>query len=256
MVSLAISIASASVSYGMIDSTGPKISSRAMVMSRVTPENTVGCTKKPRSSPSGVVGPPATSVAPSSMPIWMKSCTRSRWAADTSGPRRLVCSNGSPVVKAAAVAAAICSASARRSRGTSMRVSAVQVWPELRKHLPTPSATAFVKSASSRMTFGLLPPSSRATFFTVCDATSATRLPARVEPVKLTMSTSACAAMASPTTGPTPVTRLKTPAGRPASWMTSARMKALIGATSLGFSTTVLPAASAGATFSAIWCSG
>jgi hypothetical protein len=75
-------------------------------------------------------------------------------------------------------------------------------------------------------------------------------------PVKLTMSTSAWAAMASPTTGPTPVTRLNTPAGRPASSMTSARMKALMGATSLGFSTTVLPAANAGATLSAIWCSG
>ena len=34
MVSLAISTASSSVSYGMIDSTGPKISSWAMVMSR------------------------------------------------------------------------------------------------------------------------------------------------------------------------------------------------------------------------------
>ena len=137
-----------------------------------------------------------------------------------------------------------------------MRVSAVQVWPELRKHLPTPSATALARSASGRMTLALLPPSSSATFFTVWLATSATRLPARVLPVKLTMSTSLWALMASPTTGPTPVTRLNTPAGRPASWMTSARMNALIGATSLGFSTTVLPAASAGATFSAIWCSG
>ena len=137
-----------------------------------------------------------------------------------------------------------------------MRVSAVQVWPELRKHLPTPSATALLKSASSRMTLALLPPSSRLIFFTVWLPTSATRLPARVEPVKLTMSTSGCAAIASPTTGPTPVTRLNTPSGRPASSITSARMNALIGATSLGFSTTVLPAASAGATFSAIWCSG
>ena len=44
-MSLAISIASSSVSYGMIESTGPKISSCAMVMSRVTFENTVGFTK-------------------------------------------------------------------------------------------------------------------------------------------------------------------------------------------------------------------
>ena len=44
-MSLAISTASSSVSYGMIDSTGPKISSRAIVMSGVTLENTVGRTK-------------------------------------------------------------------------------------------------------------------------------------------------------------------------------------------------------------------
>ena len=71
-----------------------------------------------------------------------------------------------------------------------------------------------------------------------------------------TMSTSGWLAIASPTTGPTPVTRLKTPFGSPASWMISARMNALIGATSLGFTTTVQPAASAGATLFAIWCSG
>ena len=46
-----------------------------------------------------------------------------------------------------------------------------------------------------------LPPSSRATRLTVPAATSATRLPARVEPVKQTMSTSGWAAIASPTTG-------------------------------------------------------
>ena len=52
------------------------------------------------------------------------------------------------------------------------------------------------------------------------------------------------------------MTMLKTPLGSPTSWMMSARMKALIGATSLGFKTTVQPAASAAATLLAIWCSG
>ncbi len=104
--------------------------------------------------------------------------------------------------------------------------------------------------------FADLPPSSSVTRFTVCAASSLTRFPARVEPVNDTMSTSGCAAIASPTTGPTPDTRLNTPAGRPASSMISASMNALIGATSLGFTTTVQPAASAGATFAAIWCSG
>ena len=87
-------------------------------------------------------------------------------------------------------------------------------------------------------------------------ASSMTRRPARVEPVKETMSTLGWAAIASPTTGPTPLTRLKTPGGRPTSSMTSARMKALIGATSLGLRTTVQPAASAGATLRTTWYSG
>ena len=98
-----------------------------------------------------------------------------------------------------------------------------------------------------------LPPSSSDTFLIVCAPSSITRLPARVEPVNETMSTSGCEAMASPTTGPVPLTRLKTPAGRPTSWMISAMMNALSGATSLGFSTTVQPAAMAGAIFATIW---
>ena len=106
------------------------------------------------------------------------------------------------------------------------------------------------------MTLALLPPSSRATRFTVFEATSLTRLPARVEPVKLTMSMPAWAEMASPTVWPSPLTRLKTPRGRRTESMISARMNALSGATSLGLSTTVHPAASAGATFAAIWWSG
>ena len=87
-------------------------------------------------------------------------------------------------------------------------------------------------------------------------ASSDTRRPARVEPVKLTMSVCGCATIASPTTGPVPVTRLKTPAGSPTASHTSASTNALSGTTSLGFSTTVQPAAIAGATLLAIWCSG
>ena len=101
-----------------------------------------------------------------------------------------------------------------------------------------------------------LPPNSSATRLTESAANSATRLPARVEPVKLTMSTSGWLANTSPTTGPKPFTRLNTPAGRPASWMISAKIMALTGAISLGFKTTVQPAASAGAIFNVIWFKG
>ena len=103
---------------------------------------------------------------------------------------------------------------------------------------------------------GDLPPNSSATRFTVAEATSLTRLPARVDPVNETMSMSGCAAMASPTVGPSPVTRLKSPAGRSSSSMISARMNEVSGVTSLGLTMTEQPAASAGATLAQIWCRG
>jgi hypothetical protein len=53
-----------------------------------------------------------------------------------------------------------------------------------------------------------------------------------------------------------PVTTLSTPAGTPTSSKISASTNALSGVTSLGLSTTVQPAAIAGATFALIWCSG
>ncbi len=137
-----------------------------------------------------------------------------------------------------------------------MRVCAEQVWPALTKQLATPTLTARARSASGRMTLADLPPSSSATRLTDSAASAATRRPAAVEPVKETMSTAGWAAIASPTTGPRPLTRLNTPGGRPTSWKISASAYAASGATSLGLSTTVHPAARAGATLQTIWCSG
>ncbi len=159
-------------------------------------------------------------------------------------------------MKPAAAPTAISSASARRERGTSIRVSAEQVCPELIQQPNRPAGIAEARSASSNMMLADLPPSSSDTFFTFSAASCITRLPARVEPVNDTASTSGCDARASPTTGPTPVTRLNTPGGNPISSMMSASANALSGATSLGFNTTVQPAAMAGATFSTIWNSG
>ena len=62
--------------------------------------------------------------------------------------------------------------------------------------------------------------------------------------------------MASPTTPPSPVTTFRTPAGRPASSASSARRTSVSDAVSAGFSTTVLPAASAGPSFHAPIISG
>ena len=58
-----------------------------------------------------------------------------------------------------------------------------------------------------------------------------------------------CSTIACPAAGPVPWMIFKTPSGNPAFEQSSPNKKAVIGVTSLGFATTVLPAASAGAIF-------
>ena len=81
-------------------------------------------------------------------------------------------------------------------------------------------------------------------------------VPARVEPVKDTMSTSGCDDSCVPTPAPSPFTRLKTPGGKPASCTSSAKINALSGLCSEGFSTMVQPAIAAAPNFSVIWFIG
>src|SRR5208337_4067222 len=133
---------------------------------------------------------------------------------------------------------------------------ASQDCPLLEKQARTPARTAAGKSASGKMMFGDLPPSSCATRLTVSAAALATLTPARVEPVNDTMSASGWAAMTCPTAGPVPLTRLKTPGGAPEASTISASNMPLTGAISLGFRTTVHPAASAGAALQTIWFKG
>ena len=80
------------------------------------------------------------------------------------------------------------------------------------------------------------------------------RRPTGVEPVNAILST--CAATSASPVRPSPVTMLSTPGGRPASRDSSANSSAVSEVYSAGFSTTVLPIASAGATFQASIKSG
>jgi hypothetical protein len=74
--------------------------------------------------------------------------------------------------------------------------------------------------------------------------------PVVVSPVKVMPFTSGCVVMNSPAeSGPKPCTTLYTPAGTPASCITSASSVAVEGVSSEGFATMVLPQASAGASF-------
>src|SRR5690606_41922205 len=82
-------------------------------------------------------------------------------------------------------------------------------------------------------------------------------LPVRVSPVKVIAFTSGCSVRYWPAlSGPKPWTTLNTPSGPPASRITSPSSAVVDGVVSDGLTTTVLPKASAGATFQVISSSG
>jgi hypothetical protein len=103
--------------------------------------------------------------------------------------------------------------------------------------------------------FAALPPSSRVSFLSVPATDRAMALPTAVDPVKATLLTSGWLTSACPVS-PAPVMMLTTPAGRSACCRISANSMAVSEVVSAGFSTTVLPAASAGAIFQASISSG
>ena len=70
-------------------------------------------------------------------------------------------------------------------------MGALQDWPELRIQRTTPLVTAS-SGALAKIIFAPLPPNSRLTRFRVSAAALDIAMPARDEPVKLTMSTSGC----------------------------------------------------------------
>ncbi len=87
-------------------------------------------------------------------------------------------------------------------------------------------------------------------------AASAIPRPTSVEPVNATFATSGCSTRRCPQTRPGPDTTFTTPAGMPASSAIRSNSSAVSGVSSAGFSTSVLPAASAGAIFQAAIVSG
>src|SRR5882762_1632433 len=190
------------------------------------------------------------------MPFAIYPSTRSNCSFETTGPKLVFSEDGSPVTTDSATRLAIASTSANFAAGTNMRVGALQDCPEFWNTCSTLLVTARSKSASSSSTLGDLPPSSWCTRLTEAAAFLATSVPARVDPVKDTMSTSRCEDSGAPTLAPSPLIRLNTPAGTPASCITFAQMMALKGEYSEGLSTMVHPAARAGTTFAATWFIG
>ena len=137
--------------------------------------------------------------------------------------------------------------SSATSASTNTRLTARHAWPQLKKRPTDAALAAPARSASLSTMNGSEPPSSSVSRLAPLAASSITRSPTGVEPVKPILRTSGCLTSASPTTEPGPVTTLKTPLGRPASCSSSAIRSVVSGVVSAGLATIVLPATSAGA---------
>ncbi len=94
-----------------------------------------------------------------------------------------------------------------------------------------------------------MPPSSAVKGTRLAAAAAPIRRPVSGEPVNETRRSSGCATSAAPASSPIPWITLNTPGGSPASWASSASSEHDSGDHSAGLSTTVQPAASAGAVF-------
>ena len=101
-----------------------------------------------------------------------------------------------------------------------------------------------------------LPPHSSVTFFKVAAALAMMSRPTSVEPVNATLSTSGLVVSTSPITPPGPEMMFTTPGGNPTSSTIRASSSAFSGVSDAGFSTIVLPVASAGPSFHTAISSG
>ena len=129
----------------------------------------------------------------------------------------------------------------------------MQIWPLFDIAHWTAMLAARSTSASRSTIIGSLPPSSSEQGISRSAAATATLRPVLVEPVKWIMSTLSTSAAP---VAPAPVATWKTSAGAPHSRAASASMRLVNGVISLGFSTTELPAISAGMQSPKLFVSG
>src|SRR3954454_10584144 len=249
MVSLASRIASSSSSNGTTTATGPKISSTTAGWSSGTGHSTVGGNQKP--GPSGALPQIATSASPLT-----NDATVSRCCALIKGPISVVGSSGSPTLIASTAPLSCDRNSSTAPRWTRMRERAQQSWPALSNTAHGAALAAASTSASAKTTLADLPPSSSVTRLIVAAAPAAIERPTSVEPVNAIFATSGCSTSRVPHSRPGPATTLTTPSGSPASTASFSNSTAVSGVSSAGFSTIVLPAARAGASFHAAIVSG
>ena len=166
-----------------------------------------------------------------------------------SGPTSVDSSRPEPSRSPFARASSFSSSGSTTGFSTMTREQAVQRWPVVPKADHRMPSVARSRSASRRTTTAFLPPSSSETRLSRRAARSAIDLPVDEWPVNEMTGTSGDSTIASPTSEPDPVTRLTTPAGKPASAMSSTTSVAQCGVSLAGLKTTVFPATSAGIIF-------
>src|SRR5215510_11191946 len=202
-MSLVIFTASSSSLNLMTESTGPNTSSWAIRILLSTPVKIVGLTKylpPPSSLPAGP--PPRTQAAPS--PLAMSIYDRIFWycAGVVTGPTWVSSWLGSPSLATFAIAISLCTNWSWIVSCSSRREPAIQVWPVAAKMPDTAPLTASSRLQSSNTMLGDLPPSSNDTFLKVLAASSLTRAPVALPPVKATLATLGCVTNGSPVTAP------------------------------------------------------
>ena len=170
-------------------------------------------------------------------------------AALISGPTSMSGSSPDPSLSSRVLSSRRWSSGSRTACSTMTREQAVQRCPVVPNADHRMPSVARSRSASARTTTPFLPPSSSDRRFNRRPARSAMPVPVAELPVNDMTATSGLSTIALPTSAPVPVTRLTTPAGKPASAISSTRSVAQCGVSEDGLKTTVLPVTSAGIIF-------
>ena len=231
------------------ESTGPNISSWAILISAVTSVNMVGRKKYPGR---GLVRlPPKTSLAPSFAPICTYLSTFARCPPFMSGPISTLSSRPLPAFSPLALRTSFLWNSGRIFPSTMTRLAAVHRCPVVPKAPQSTPSTARSILASSMTIMGFLPPSSSETLFMSLPDSDSIHLPVSSDPVKDMAFTFLLLTRAAPASLPTPVTRFMTPPGTPAWLRILISSTARSGVSLEGLSTTVFPEIRAGMIFQA-----
>ena len=156
------------------DSTGPKISSRAIRCACETPVKTVGANQKP------LAGRSQSAVqrsAPSSSPTSARWRIRSSCSRELIAPMSVFLSSGSPRRSVPSRRLSRATTSSAIDSCTSRREPAQHTWPWLKKMPLTMPSTAWSIGASSNTMLAALPPSSSVSFLPVPATERAIALP-------------------------------------------------------------------------------